>query len=131
MKKICIGLVFLLCTVSLHAQKTRMAQQLPLAKPGVNFPMTVHIYGLHFRTECWHSDCTDVLFADVTSNGRKLELKFGDLPEDPYRKTPLLSFGDLRARVLKNASGTQLGDKYELLLPDNRVLDCAVSGMFE
>jgi hypothetical protein len=38
MKRLCVGLVFLLCSVSLHAQKTRMGQELPFAKPGEDYP---------------------------------------------------------------------------------------------
>jgi hypothetical protein len=76
--------------------------------------------------------CADVLFADITSNGRKLELVSSDaIPEDPYNKTRLLSFGDVHARVLKNAPGTELGDEYEFLLPNRRVLKCVVVGMTE
>ena len=136
MKRLCAGLIVLLCSVSLHAQKTRMAQELPYAKPGMDYPMVVHVYGVHIRADCslghWEGQCADVLFADITSNGRKLELVSSDaIPEDPYNKTRLLSFGDVHARVLKNASGTELGDEYELLLPDRRVLKCVVVGMTE
>ncbi len=136
MKKIWVGLAFLLYTVSLHAQKTRMAQELPYAKPGVDYPMMVHVYGVHVRADCskehWEGYCANVLFADITSNGRKLELQSSDaIPENPYDKAGLLPFGDLHARVLKNASGTELGDEYELLLPNKRVLKCVVSGMVE
>ena len=136
MKKICAGLLFLLFSVSLHAQKTRMAQELPYAKPGMDYPMVVHVYGVHIRADCslghWEGQCADVLFADITSNGRKLELVSSDaIPEDPYNKTRLLSFGDVHARVLKNAPGTELGDEYEFLLPNRRVLKCVVVGMTE
>jgi hypothetical protein len=116
MKRLCAGLIVLLCSVSLHAQKTRMAQELPYAKPGMDYPMVVHVYGVHIRADCslghWEGQCADVLFADITSNGRKLELVSSDaIPEDPYNKTRLLSFGDVHARVLKNAPGTELGDE--------------------
>ena len=131
MKKLCVGLVFLLCSVSLHAQKTRFGQELPYAKRGVDYPLTVHVYGVHVRADWSEGYSANFLFADTTSNGRKLELQSGDLPEDPYKKTMPLSLGDFRARVLKNASGTELGDEYELLLPNNRVLDCWVSGILE
>lgn len=130
MKRIFIGLAFLLCAVSLNAQKTLMEQQQTVADPGVSFPTRVHVHGLHFRTECWGEGCSEVVYADVTSNGRKLEMRF-NLSEKQYRKTPLLSFGDLRARVKKDASGMQPGDIYELLLPDSRILEGRVSGMFE
>ena len=52
MKRLCAGLIVLLCSVSLHAQKTRMAQELPYAKPGMDYPMVVHVYGVHIRADC-------------------------------------------------------------------------------
>ena len=132
MKRLCVGLVFLLCSVSLHAQKTRMGQELPFAKRGVAYPIMVHISGIHVRPVWEEGYSVNIIFADITSNGRKLELQCGSgIPENPYKNTPLLSFGDFHARVLKNGSGNELGDGYELLLPDNRVLGCAVSGMVE
>jgi hypothetical protein len=130
MKRIFVGLAFLLCAVSFNGQKAPMEQQQTVSDPGANFPMTVHVNGIHFRTECWGGGCSELVYADVTSNGRKLEMRI-NLSEKQYRKTPLLSFGDLRARVKKNVSGMQPGDIYELLLPDNRVLDGRVSGIFE
>ena len=129
-----IGLVVLLCCVSLRAQKTRFGQDLPFAKPGVSYPLTVHVYGVHIRTDCQYGTryCISVLFADVTANGRKLELRSGlDFPEKLDKETSPLSFGDFRARVLKKASGVELGDQYELVLADNRVLKCMVTGMVE
>jgi hypothetical protein len=113
-----------------------MGQELPFAKRGVDYPIAVHVYGVHVRPDCTYEGrgeefCVNFLLADITSNGRKLELRSGDLPEDPYKKTMPLSLGDTRARLLKNASGTELGDGYELLLPNNRVLKCVVSGIVE
>ncbi len=135
MKGLRAGLVILLCSVSLHAQKVRLGPELPYAKPRVDYPLTVHIYGVHVRTYCdfhrW-DDCINVLYADITSNGRKLELRGStNVPEKPYKGTGLLSFGDFHARILKNASGVNLGDEYELLVDNHRVFRCVVSGMME
>ena len=134
MKRLFVALFLLLCAVSMQAQKTRFGQELPFAKPGMSYPLTVHVYGVHIRTDCQGgtSYCIDVLFVDVTANGRKLELRSGlDFPEKLDKETSPLSFGDFRARVLKKASGAELGDEYELVLPDNRVLKCRVTGMIE
>jgi hypothetical protein len=76
--------------------------------------------------------CINALYADVTLNGRKLELRgTTNVPVKPYKGTGLLSFGDFHARILKNASGMNLGDEYELLVDNNRVFQCVVSGMVE
>jgi hypothetical protein len=132
MKKLWVGPMLLLCSVCLHAQKTRMGQELPYAKKGVDYPLTVHVYGVHVRVECGEGYCVNVLFADVTFNGRKLELESSSgIPEKPFKGPGVLSFGDFRARLLENASGTELGDGYELLLPDRKVLGCSVTGIFE
>jgi len=133
-RKLWLGWGLLVCFVSLHAQKTRFGQELPYAKPGVSYPLTVHVYGVHVRADCEIRTgyCINVLYADITANGRKLELRgTTNIPEKPYKGMGLLSFGDFRARVLKNASGVDLGDEYELVVADNRVLQCVVSGMVE
>lgn len=132
MKRLSLGLALLLCSVSLYAQKTRFGQELPNAKPGVDYPLTIHVYGLHVQSDCSTGYCSDVLEADVTSNGRKLELQCASgLSEKSYHRPEALSFGDFRARLLKPASGTELGDGYEILLPQNKVLGCTLSGMYE
>ena len=132
MKRLCVGIVILICSVSLHAQKARYGQDLPFAKPGVSYPLTVHIYGVHVRPDCENGYCINVIYADITASGGKLELRgTANIPEKPYKGTGLLSFGDFRARVLKNASGGNLGDEYELVVDNNRVFKSVVSGMVE
>jgi hypothetical protein len=132
MKRFCFGLAVLLCSVSLHAQKTRYGQELPFAKPGVDYPLAVHVAGLRVRADCTEGYCDNILFVDVTVNGRKLELEGSSgIPEKPYKGPVLLSIGDFRGRVLKNASGMGIGDGYELVLPNNKVLPFLVTGVFE
>jgi hypothetical protein len=132
MRRLCVGAVLLLCSAGLHAQKTRFGQELPFAKPGVDYSLTVHVYGVHVRADCENGYCINVLYADATLNGRKLELRGStNVPEKPYKGTGLLSFGDFRARVLKSASGLNLGDEYEVVVAGNRVFPCVVSGMVE
>jgi hypothetical protein len=133
MKSVYVGVVLLLCSVSLHAQKTRFGQDLPFAKPGVSYPLTVHVYGVHVRGECAGNDCVSVVYADVSAKGRKLEFRCGglDVPEKLFKGTGPLPLGDVHARILKNTFGVELGDEYEVVVAGNRVLECAVSGMVE
>ncbi len=132
-KKLCVALAVLLGVGALHAQKTRMGQEMPFVKPGVNYPVVVHVYGIHVRPDCTEGYCVNTLYADVVAIGRKLELGCATgIPEKPYfKKGAPLSFGNFHARVLRNGSGTALGDEYELVLPNKRVLGCVVSGMLK
>ncbi len=124
--------MLLFCSWSLQAQRTRLGQNLPTAKAGVNYPLTVHIYGLHVRADCELGLCANVLFVDAALNGRKLELRGdNDVVERPYKGVSRLTFGNFRARVLKNDSGANLGDEYELLTPDDHVFHCVLSGIVE
>ena len=68
---------------------------------------------MHVRVDCTYGYCINDVFADVTSNGRKLELMCSrGIPEKPYKGMGLLTIGDYHARIAKNASGIQLGDGY-------------------
>jgi hypothetical protein len=126
-RALCIGVAAFLGVTSLHAQKTRWGQEMPYAESGVNYPISVHVYGLHLR-DCGEGVCASILFADVVSNRQKLELECASqIPDKPVP----LSFGDFRARLLKGNSGFALGDEYELVLPSKRVARCVVSGMLE
>jgi hypothetical protein len=132
MRKFCVVFAVLAGIASMQAQKTRMGQELPFAKPGVAYPLTVHLYGIHVRPFCRAGDCEDGLFFDVVSNTRKLELSCGTgIPGKPYSEQPF-AFGDFQARTLgRGLTSVNLGDEYELLLPNRRVLGCVVSGMME
>jgi hypothetical protein len=134
MTRLFVCCTVLLSAVSLYAQKTRITQELPDAKPGIAYPLTMHVYGLHIRPD-WKDNgygyAVNIVFADVVTNQRKLELRCSsDIPERPYRASAL-SVGDFSARVLKGGSGQQLGDEYELLLANRKVLGCLVSGISE
>jgi hypothetical protein len=136
MKKTAVALLILIFLLPLlHGQKTRFGQNLPKAKPGVDYPLSVHISGMRVRKECWRQPCADVVYAEAVVNGRKIELEsnpglylqfFRDM------KQPLL--GDYRARITSNDPGADLnriGLSYEVLLPDRSVLSFSVSGVFE
>ncbi len=52
-----------------------MGQELPYAKKGVDYPLTVHVYGIHVRSEWEAGYWVAIVFVDITANGRKLELQ--------------------------------------------------------
>ena len=125
------GFALLFCLSSTCAQRTRAGQDLPFPRPGTTFPLALHVYGIHMPAAPG-ARYYNSLVLDVTFNGKKLELDSdGDAPLSAYQPPATLTFGDLHARALKNATGTHLGDGVELLLPSNRVLRCTVTGIFE
>jgi hypothetical protein len=78
----------------------------------------------------------DVIYIDVTTDGKKFELRSDSgINQDPFH--PLaLPLGDYHARSTMGSSGTnliliQIGNTYDLVLPDNKVLRCSVSGLSE
>jgi hypothetical protein len=87
----------------------------------------VHIYGVHIRTHCGtlsHS-CDDVLYADATLNGKKVDLMGQNVPITP---------GDFAARFVKKSHADDLqllGEKYEILFPDKTYWRCTVAGFSE
>ena len=119
----------------LHAQKTRYGQEPPKAKAGVEYPINLHISGIHIRTDWMEpregaSRCT-IVTADATLGGQKIELT-GDCFPGHYllRLLP----GDYQARLLKDPhkiGGTPLYREYEVLLPDKTVWRCTVTGISE
>jgi hypothetical protein len=126
-------LIFLLPL--LHGQKTRFGQNLPKAKPSVDYPLSLHISGMRVRTVCWRQPCAEVIYAESVVNGKKIEIE-----SDPglylqfFRdvKQPLL--GDYRARIISKDPGADLnriGLRYEVLLPDRSILNFDVTGVFE
>lgn len=59
-----------------HAQKYRMGQEMPKARPGIAYPIHVHIFGMHYRTEYTGHDTTqNLLYLDAMMDGRKVELR--------------------------------------------------------
>jgi hypothetical protein len=141
MKKLLIVSAVLLCSVSLFGQKTRYGQGLPSVKSGVDYPSIVHVYSTRVRSYCqpqslkpsWEQ-CMDVIYADVIAEGKKFELKTDSgINQDPFHPL-VLPLGDYHARSTKVASGTdpiQIGNTYDLVLPDNKVLRCSITGLSE
>jgi hypothetical protein len=141
MKKVAVAMVILLCCLPLFGQKTRYGQGLPKAASDVDYSIKIHVYGVHIRPYCQiHAagvipvSCMDVIYADVIANGKKFELRGdSDIHLDPYH--PLaISLGDYRGRTTNSTPGTDvvdLGSKYDLVLTDNKVLHCTVTGISE
>jgi hypothetical protein len=144
MRKSAVILLLLFCiSPFVSGQKTRYGQA-PRAKQGVDYPLKVHISGIHIRTyyasPSWVGPNflaternEDVPYADAFLNGKKIELlgAWTWIP-DSYQ-TPL-SPGDFQARLLKDSSKTNvspIGQEYELLLPDRIVWRCTVTGVSE
>jgi hypothetical protein len=141
MKKLALSFVIILACTALHGQKTRFGQELPNVRRDVDYPISVHVYGVLVRPFCQtHAvnvtpvSCMDVIYAEVTVNGKKFELRGdSDIHLNPFH--PLkLSLGDYHARLTKGSAGSELdkiGNEYDLVLPDNKVLHCTVTGVFE
>lgn len=129
-----------LSSIFLNAQKTRAGQEpSTYATPGVVYPVLLHVYGLHLKGYIDLDGRSEGdLVADVTAHGQKLELWCPSRIRK--RRGMTLSLGDFQARVLGGAtgsnfaSGSNFGDRYQVLLPDkprDRVIECSVSGMME
>ena len=116
----------------MHGQKTRLGQGLPLAKPGVGYPIKMHISGIHYRDEYVGSGQTaDVVYVDAVMNGKKVELRGDREVPFQYYKLPL---GDYQARLLKDphrTSNPPLFQIYEVLFPDRTVTSFTVMGISE
>jgi len=134
-----IALLMIVCSVALvSAQKTRFGQPPAKAKAGVAYPLQVHVSGIRLRHDCTASktetpiSCAVVIYADATLDGQKLELMGYQiwLPERPIALVP----ADYKARLFKapHAQGQNpIGDEYELVMPDETVWRCTVTGISE
>ena len=129
--------VFLIATCfmpCLFGQKLRYGQTQPKAKPGVSYPIKVHISSIHVRSLCLGTTeprCEDVAYVEVTANGERIEL-MGNWYWEHYQLP--LTLGDHQARLVKDAPKASAGAfyrKYELLLPDKTVWRCTVTGIAE
>jgi hypothetical protein len=123
----------------MHGQKTRLGQELTHAKPGVDYPIKVHISGKHYRDEYFGSQAQDVIYADAVMKGKKIELRGYQEADFQYPHGHPLKFyklplRDYQARLLKDSpkvDDAPLFQVYELLLPDKTVWSCTVTGISE
>jgi len=132
LKRVFAALVVCCFSLAMHGQKTRYGQEPPHAKPGTVYPIKVHISGIHSRSEYDGGGLyEDATYVDAIIDGKKVELQVNHDHEEIYGLPPL---GDLQARLLKEprkTNNTPLFREYELLLPDNTIWRCNVTGIFE
>jgi hypothetical protein len=136
MRKSATILLLLFCFSPFVAgQKTRLGETPPKAKPGVDYPIQLHVTGVHIRSHCEGSlngvSCSDLLYVDAAVDGMKIEL-VGDVGTGSL--SVYLPPGDYRARLTAKSPGTiltALGQGYELLLPDKSVWSGNISGFSE
>lgn len=133
------GAVFLMATCfmpCLCGQKLRYGQTPAKAKPGVSYPLKVHISSIHIGSLCTPTSdatCEDAAYVEASVNGERIEL-LGYWYWDPKHYQLPLTLGDHQARLLKDAPKASAGPfytKYELLLPDKTVWRCTVTGIAE
>lgn len=96
-------------------------------KPKSDYPIQVHISGIHIRTHCGSlvKSCDDMLYADATLNGKKVDLMGEVVP---------IPLGDYVAHLAKKTPVPdiqEIGQKYEVLFPDNIYWRCTVAGFSE
>ena len=132
MRRVFIALALCFCSLAMHGQKTRFGQDPPHAKPGVDYPVKVHISGIRYREEYFGSGQTaKIVYVDAVMNGKKVELKGDwDFPSQYYK----LSEGDYQARLLKDPhkmGDTPIFQIYEVLLPDRTIGKFTVTGISE
>jgi hypothetical protein len=129
-KRSLVTLFFFFCSLSLHSQKTRLSQELPHVKPGDSYPITLHISGIHYRGEYFGTGQTaDVVYADTILNGKRVELRGNR--EVPFQVIPL---GDHQARLVKDPHSmgdTPIFEVYDIVLPNQTVWRCTVTGLSE
>ncbi len=132
MKRFFVALVLCFYSLAMHGQKTRFGQDLPHAKPGVDYPVKVHISGIHYSEEYFGSGQTaKIVFVDAVMNGKKVELKGDwDFSSQYYQLSP----GNYQARLLKDPhkwGDTPIFQIYEVLLPDRTIGKFTVTGISE
>lgn len=136
MKEYILTILCLLVLVpASQAQKTCFGQAPPKARAGVDYPIQLHITGVHIRPRCEESGirilCSDMLYVDAVLDGEKFEL-VGDVGTG--HMSFYLPLGDCKARLTAKNPGTllnALGQGYELLLPDQSVWSGNISGYSE
>jgi hypothetical protein len=120
-------------------QKWRVGQSPLHSKPGVDYPIKVHISEIHLRNPYVGMRQTDELvYADATLDGKKVEL-CGVLEPIPGHHTAPPRPADYKARLLReprkhgayNATDPEIDRIYELVMPDGTLWTASVTGISE
>jgi hypothetical protein len=139
MRRVFVVLLLCLCSFGANGQKWRPGQPPPHAKPGVDYPIKIHVYGIHLRDEYYGSGQRGaVVYADAIMGGKKIELCFNLEPIPWFHTDPVLP-GDYRARLLKDSpkkspyktSDSRIDQQYEFVMPDGTLLPSTVTGISE
>jgi hypothetical protein len=138
MKRPLIALLLFACLPLVCAQKVRYGQEPPKAKPGVDYPIRVQVSAIHIRQNCKTAvngqqiECHNVVYADATLSEKKIELMGDWIWFQKYSALAVVP-GDYKARILKSANSVPafIGDQYELVLRENILWRCTVTGISE
>jgi hypothetical protein len=130
------ALLLFACSTSLSlGQKTRFGQKVEPPNPA-DFTLKVHISASHIRQRCSGGGnqvyCGDRLDADAMLNGKKLELS--GTPISIQKHGAVIIPGDYSAHLtqdIHNADSSAIYREYDLLLPDNTVWHCSITGISE
>jgi hypothetical protein len=139
MRKFFVVLLLCLGSFAANGQKWRPGQPPPHAKPGIDYPIKIHVSGIHLRNEYAGQDLrASIIYADATMDGKKIELRFNLEPYPWFHTAPVLP-GDYQARLLKDSprkgayktSDSFLNQEYEVVMTDKTLLNAALTGVAE
>lgn len=139
MRKFAIVLLFLGCFLPfLYGQTTRFGQEPSKANSGADYPIKVHISGVHIRSRCTQNfggstSCQDVLYVDTVMDGKKIELRGNWIKFSGTLQQPIAP-ANYSARLLKDTPKTSvppIDQIYELEFPNGDAWRCTVTGISE
>ena len=118
-----------------YGQKTRPGPPLPKAGSGTDYPLNLHISNIRIGRHCsdfkGNSYVHGCIFATGLVDGKQLEL-IGERVWLPTFAAYPVAPGDYKARLLKNkskAGALPLDSEYELVLSDQSIWRCTVTGI--
>jgi hypothetical protein len=137
MSKLLTVLLLTLCLAPfLSGQETRFGKALPKRPNPADFPIKVHVSASHVRHSCEGGftkvSCNYGLYVDAVLNGKKLEL-LGTTDTEKYHFFLLIP-GDYQARITLDLPLTDdavISREYDVLLPDDTLWHCVLSGISE
>jgi hypothetical protein len=120
-----------------YGQKMRFGPGPPNVKAGVDYPVQVQVTAIQIRSHCSElkepASCRDVIYAASMIDGKKLELMGDRIWLPTFYAFPVMP-GDYKARMTKDAPIARfapLDREYELVMPDETIWRCSVTGTSE